>query len=272
MKILITGHKGFIGQNLFKYLVNKGHTVEGYDYIHNVLPDPSNYDQVIHLGAISSTTETDVEKIMTQNFEFSCKLLYLCENMGVNFQYASSASVYGNTKNFKENSPKSPQSAYAWSKFLFDRTIQSKTYKITVQGFRYFNVYGAHEEHKGNQASPISKFIQQAQQTGVIKLFENSENYQRDFVCVTDVCEIHEQMLTKNISGIFNVGTGIPMSFAEVAELIAKKYKADIQLIPMPDQLKTQYQSYTCSDNNLLNSCVTIKFKTIKDYLSSIND
>jgi ADP-L-glycero-D-manno-heptose 6-epimerase len=128
-------------------------------------------------------------------------------------------------------------------------------------------VYGAHEEHKGNQASPISKFIQQAQQTGVIKLFENSENYQRDFVCVTDVCEIHQQMLTKNISGIFNVGTGMPVSFAAVAELIAKKYKAHIQLIPMPDQLKTQYQSYTCADNSLLNTHVNIQYKTIEEYI-----
>lgn len=267
MKILITGHKGFIGQNLFKHLTHKGHTVEGYDYIANVFPDVSKYDQVIHLGAISSTTETDVEKLMTMNYDFSTKLLRACEESGVNFQYASSASVYGNNENFKENSAKSPQSAYAWSKFLFDRTVQSKTYKITVQGFRYFNVYGAHEEHKGNQASPISKFIQQAQQTGVIKLFENSENYQRDFVCVTDVCEIHQQMLTKNISGIFNVGTGMPVSFAAVAELIAKKYKAHIQLIPMPDQLKTQYQSYTCADNSLLNTHVNIQYKNIKEYI-----
>lgn len=272
MKILITGHKGFIGQNLFKHLVHNAHTVEGYDYVSKEFPDVSKYDQVIHLGAISSTVETNVEKLMTMNYDFSTKLLQACEESGVNFQYASSASVYGNTKNFKEDSPKSPQSAYAWSKFLFDRTVQSKTYKITVQGFRYFNVYGAHEEHKGDQSSPVTKFIHQAKKTGIIKLFKKSENYQRDFVCVTDVCEIHQQMLTKNISGIFNVGTGMPVSFAAVAELIAKKYKADIQLIPMPDQLKTQYQSYTCSDNSLLNSCVTIKFKTIKDYLSTIDD
>jgi ADP-L-glycero-D-manno-heptose 6-epimerase len=272
MKILITGHKGFIGQNLLKHLTHKGHTVEGYDYIANVFPDVSKYDQVIHLGAISSTTETDVEKLMLMNYDFSTKLLQACEESGANFQYASSASVYGNTKNFKEDSAKSPQSAYAWSKFLFDRAVESKTYKTTVQGFRYFNVYGAHEEHKGDQSSPVTKFIQQAKKIGIIKLFKNSENYQRDFVCVEDVCDVHEQMLTKNISGIFNVGTGMPVSFAAVAELIAKKYKADIQLIPMPDQLKTQYQSYTCSDNSLLNSCVTIKFKTIKDYLSSIDD
>jgi ADP-L-glycero-D-manno-heptose 6-epimerase len=132
-------------------------------------------------------------------------------------------------------------------------------------------VYGAHEDHKGNQASPVSKFIQQAKQTGVIKLFENSENYLRDFVCVDDVCDIHEQMLTKDVSGIFNVGTGIPVSFADVAEMIAKKYNARIELIPMPAQLKSQYQSYTCADTDLLDSHVNIKFKTIKEYLD-LND
>jgi len=274
MRILITGHKGFIGQNLFKYLVHKGHTVEGYDYIPNVFPDPAKYDQVIHLGAISSTTETDVEKIMIQNFEFSYRLFQLCDMSGVNFQYASSASVYGQTKNFKESAAMSPQSAYAWSKFLFDRMIKSvpyNEYNILIQGFRYFNVYGAYEDHKGNQASPVSKFIQQAQQTGVIKIFEKSENYQRDFVCVDDVCDVHEQMLNKDVSGIFNVGTGIPVSFAAVAEMIAKKYNARIELIPMPDQLKAQYQSYTCADTDLLDSHVNIKFKTIKEYLD-LND
>jgi ADP-L-glycero-D-manno-heptose 6-epimerase len=270
MRILITGHKGFIGQNLFKHLVNKGHTVEGYDYIPDVMPDVTKHDQVIHLGAISSTTETDVEKIMIQNFDFSCKLLYLCDMMGINFQYASSASVYGLTKNFKEDAAMSPLSAYAWSKFLFDRMIKSvpySEYNISVQGFRYFNVYGAHEEHKGNQASPISKFIQQAQQTGVIKLFENSEKYLRDFVCVDDVCDVHEQMLTKDVSGIFNVGTGTPTSFAEVAEIIAKKYNARIELVPMPTQLKAQYQTYTCADTTLLNTHVNIQYKTIEEYI-----
>ena len=75
MNILITGYKGFIGRNLFAYLQTKGHTVEGYDYIENSFPDPSKYDWIIHLGAISKTTETNVNKIMKQNYDFSMRLL-----------------------------------------------------------------------------------------------------------------------------------------------------------------------------------------------------
>jgi len=105
MNILITGYKGFIGRNLFAHLQTKGHTVEGYDYIENSFPDPSKYDWIIHLGAISTTTETDVNKIMKQNYDFSMRLLQLCDSMGTNFQYASSASVYGTTGNFNEEGP-----------------------------------------------------------------------------------------------------------------------------------------------------------------------
>ena len=79
--------------------------------------------------------------------------------------------------------------------------------QIIVQGFRYFNVYGPNENHKGNQASPIHKFTEQAK-TGKIKLFENSENYKRDFVCVSDICEVHEKMLDINEKGVYNIGTG----------------------------------------------------------------
>ena len=94
MKILVTGYKGFIGQNLSNYLLSQGHEVEGWEYMDNAVPDPSAYDWVIHLGAITSTTYTDVDRIMEQNFEYSMRLLQVCENYGTNFQYASSASVY----------------------------------------------------------------------------------------------------------------------------------------------------------------------------------
>jgi len=94
MRILVTGHKGFIGQNLTKALIEQGHFVDGYEWPDR-LPYLYEYDWVIHLGAISTTTETNVEKIMDQNFDFSVKLINLCKEFGVNFQYASSASVYG---------------------------------------------------------------------------------------------------------------------------------------------------------------------------------
>lgn len=194
----------------------------------------------------------------------------MCDTMGTNFQYASSASVYGNTTHFKESGPLYPQSPYAWSKYLFDRFVMQAMgdFKVLVQGFRYFNVYGAHEEHKGNQASPVTKFTQQAKETGVIKVFENSDQYKRDFVCVDDVCTVHSQMLQQDVSGIFNVGTGVPTSFQSVADSVAKKYGAKIETIPMPAELKGQYQSYTCADLTQLNKNVTIQFKTVEQYLN----
>ena len=186
--------EGFIGQNLGAYLQSKGHNVEGFEWKPNIIPDPEPYDRVIHLGAISSTTERDVEKIMEQNYEFSMRLLQLCDQKGTTFMYASSASVYGDK--FAENSKLQPQSPYAWSKYLFDRFVmQVPEFMINVQGFRFFNVYGEGEEHKGDQASPYTKFAYQAKDNGVIKLFEDSNNYLRDFVCVDDICKLLKSLL-----------------------------------------------------------------------------
>ena len=161
MKILVTGHKGFIGQNLCIYLIERGYEVEGYEYIENVLPDCSQYDRVVHLGAISSTTEKDVEKVMQQNLDFSHRLLQVCDMQGVDLIYASSASVYGDGQQFNEDAPKHPQSPYSWSKYLFDRSVEMLTwedYKCNIKGLRFFNVYGEHEEHKGDQMSVFHKF------------------------------------------------------------------------------------------------------------------
>jgi len=269
MNILITGHNGFIGKNLSKHLESKGHTVKGYSYVENFVPDPSKYDWVIHLGAIATTTETNVKKILTQNYDFSMRLLQLCDTMGTNFQYASSASVYGGQSTFTEDGPVSPMNPYAWSKYLFDRFIESvDQFDVLVQGFRYFNVYGSDEEHKKDQASPITKFTKQAKEDKVIKIFENSENYLRDFVCVDDVCTVHEQMLKKDVSGIFNVGTGKTTSFLRIAGIIAKKYNAKIETIPMPLNLSNQYQSYTCADLTKLNKHIDINWKTVKEFVN----
>ena len=247
MKILITGYKGFIGQNITNALKDK-HELSFYDW-GDEPPELEGVDWAIHLGAVTDTTETDVEKVMRQNHDFSCVMLMACQLNGVNLQYASSASVYGPTLNFNEDAPVSPQSPYAWSKYLFDRHVKINRFeKIIVQGFRYFNVYGPYEDHKGNQASPYHKFEKQAKETGVIKLFEGSENFKRDFVPVETVVDIHEKFFNVKESGVWNVGTGSPRSFLEVAEEIAGKYNAKIEYIPMPDNIAKQYQPYTCAD------------------------
>jgi ADP-L-glycero-D-manno-heptose 6-epimerase len=250
MKILITGHGGFIGQNMVNALKNE-HELSFYEWGDDP-PEFEGLDWCIHLGAISSTNVRDVERVMRQNHDFSCIVLMACQIHGVNLQYASSASVYGSLQNFNEDAPKNPQSPYAWSKYLFDRHVQTQKFNnIVVQGFRYFNVYGPHEGHK-DQPSPYHKFEQQAKETGKIKIFEGSEKFLRDFVHVDRVIEIHKKFFNITESGVWNVGSGFPKSFRTVAEEVASKYDAEIVEIPFPDELKLQYQKYTCADLNKL--------------------
>lgn len=247
MKILITGYKGFIGQNMVNALKDD-HELSLYEW-GDEPPEFNNLDWCIHLGAISSTTERDVEKVMRQNHDFSCMLLMACQLNGVNLQYASSASVYGLNQDFREDAPLNPMSPYAWSKYLFDRHVLSQQFdKIRVQGFRYFNVYGPHEDHKGDQSSPHHKFTKQAETTGVIKLFEGSENYKRDFISVHEVVKIHKKFFDVQESGIWNAGTGRATSFENVARTIADGMECRVEYIPMPDNVKAQYQTYTCAD------------------------
>jgi ADP-L-glycero-D-manno-heptose 6-epimerase len=256
MKILITGHRGFIGSNALKYFKSM-HQVDVYDYS-TTMPDlDQGYNWVLHFGAISSTTERDIEKIMQQNYDFSCCLAEQCEQRSINLQYSSSASVYGLGTDFKESAPPDPRSPYAWSKYLFDRWVSRRKWSILVQGFRYFNVYGPGEDHKGDQASPYSKFTKQAREKGIIKLFEGSENYLRDFVHVSRVVHTHDQFLKINKSGIWNIGTGHTRSFLSVAQEIADEYGARIELIPMPEELKASYQKYTCADLTALKEALS---------------
>lgn len=255
MKILITGYRGFIGQNMVNALKDD-HELSLFDWEDNT-PDPSfkNLDWCIHLGAETSTTETHVEKILTKNYDFSRFVINECHKHGVNLQYASSASIYGLSNNFSETDKADPRSPYAWSKYLFDRFVSGFEYRWAkkVQGFRYFNVYGPYEDHKGDQASPYHKFEKQAKETGIISIFEGSEKFQRDFIHVDQVVETHKKFFDINESGIWNLGTGKPKSFKDVAVEIANKYNAKIEYIPMPENLKGQYQTYTCADLTKLN-------------------
>ena len=276
MNILITGHKGFIGQNLFRALLDMGHDVDGWEWGDgktpaNPLPKVKGRDLVIHLGAISSTTYADVDQIMTQNTDFSIWLYEQCQHHGVNWHYASSASVYGTLEHFQEYGPFQPQSPYAYSKYLFDRhVIKNPAKHITTTGFRYFNVYGHKgEEHKADMASPYTKFIKQAVETGKITLFENSDHYKRDFISVEDVVATHCQLIHNTKSGVYNIGTGNPVSFQDVGEAIAHKYHASITYIPMPETLRRQYQAFTCADLSKLNPLIDIKWTDIRDYIET---
>jgi ADP-L-glycero-D-manno-heptose 6-epimerase len=195
---------------------------------------------------------------MEQNYDFSVELYKDCRHHEVNFQFASSASIYGLRSDFHEDAPVDPRTPYAWSKYMFEKYLTEHKQTALVQVFRYFNVYGPEgEEHKGTQASPYCQFKKQAEENGYINVFEGSENYKRDFIHVSDVIDIHKKFFDINKSGIFNVGSGHTKSFLDVANT----FNVPIKEIPMPEHLKNSYQKYTCAD-------LTKITKTINEHFS----
>lgn len=285
MRILLTGATGFIGQNFSKLLKDKGHDVVEYCFqpFRPTNPDGStkfpsldNIDQVIHLGAWSSTTEQNVQKVLDDNYEFSYKLLMMCCEAGIDMQYASSASVYGSISKWhqvEENASEQPLNPYAWSKYLFDRVVQKSLSKlpIKVQGFRYFNVWGPYEDMKGYQASLFHKWVKAED---VIKVFKQSDLFYRDFIHVNDVFNLQYAMLESSESGIFNVGTSLSKSILSLAEDIAAKYNKPIEYIDMPVELLTHYQTYTCADNSKILQATgkeDYRFMTLEDVDSTLH-
>lgn len=269
MRVLVTGYKGFIGQNLVQYIYdNTDWSVDLYEWSDGNMPSIMEQDWVIHIGAISSTTERDLDKVMRQNVDFTRQLFNACKTYGVNFQYSSSASLYGFGTDFAETAQLDPRTPYAWSKYLCEYHHRQHQGGNIVHGFRYFNVYGNYEEHKGSQGSPVSQFSRQAE-TGKIKLFHKSDSYLRDFIAVEDICRVHVEYIKRvKDSGIWNIGTGKATSFQNVADLISRKYDAPIEYIEMPEILKSSYQTYTCADTSKLEDSIgTQRWITLEEWL-----
>lgn len=249
-RILLTGHKGFIGSHLKQAL--SGHVLTCLDW-GDAVPKVLDFDWIVHVGANSSTRERDVEQIFRQNYDYSVDLYNQARHQGVNFQFASSAAVYGQGKNFCETAPPDPRTPYAWTKWLFERYVsQHPPRESSVQIFRYFNVYGSGEEHKGGQASPFTQFARQAREQGTVTVFENSDQYRRDFIPVETVVKYHLRFMDLHVSGVFNFGTGHTQSFRQIAE----SFGVPILTIAMPADLAQAYQSYTCADMTKTNRYV----------------
>lgn len=252
MNILITGCNGFIGKNMMSYL---GHQpdwqIDGWDWNSDKKEWPKviNYDWVIHLGAIADMTETDVEKVMLHNFDFSCWLFQQCQKHNVNLQYASSSSVYGNTRDFSEYAACHPQTPYAWSKYLFDRWVFQQPQRAFVQGFRYFNVYGKWMHLREKRANAIYKWREQARKQGVVEVWHNADKIKRDWTWVGDVCKLHLDFInTVKGSGIWNVGSGLSHSFLDIAEYIAEQENVPLKFIDPPEDEKSRWRTSTCAD------------------------
>lgn len=255
---LVTGADGFIGSNLCKILpkdkVIRWDITDGKR--NSVASLPEGVEAIFHLGAISSTQEFDVERLSDLNILSSSELLEYAIRNKIPFVYASSASVYGlGLSGFTEDAPMCPINYYAISKASFDMFVQQKIKdnpSCKVYGLRYFNVYGDGEGQKGNMASPVHKFYEQARTTGKIQIFKGSEKYRRDFISVQDVAKITLEAASFSKSGIYNVGTGAARSFLEVAEIIASLTDSEIETIPFPNSLVGKYQEFTKSDNSKL--------------------
>tara|TARA_B100002019_G_scaffold183979_1_gene158769 strand:- start:241 stop:1032 length:792 start_codon:yes stop_codon:yes gene_type:complete len=260
--IILTGSKGFIGKKFLNILQKQGKEVvevEKNDSWHwrKTFYNWKEVECIIHQGAMSSTTNTNLKQIFTFNIEFSEWLFEQAAKYEIPVKYASSASVYGN-----EQGIINPLNYYALSKVTTDYWVQDNMDRFPlIQGFRYFNVYGDGEDNKGNQASPISKFAKEIEETGKLKLFKGSEKFLRDFICVDDIVKV--VLDNKKGSGIYDLGTSNPVSFDHVAQCCIKKYGGEIEYIPFPDHLKGKYQTYTCAKREWGNR----KFKTVKEYL-----
>jgi len=240
---------------------------------------------VFHQGACSETTEWDGRYMMKNNYSYSQSLLHHCLDRGTPYIYASSAAVYGGSKQFIEDPLfENPLNVYGYSKLQFDRYVRRVAAQPDSQvvGLRYFNVYGPREQHKGAMASVAFHFNNQVVADGEARLFTGTEGYGdgeqlRDFVYVDDICDVNLWFLNNpGASGIFNAGTGRAQTFNDVAKAVIKWHgKGKIRYVPFPDHLAGAYQNYTQADlTQLRGSGCDVEFRPVesgvKDYLDQL--
>ncbi len=305
--IIITGGAGFIGSVLAEELNARGiddllivdqdmkntakeanlaslkfnDYLESDDFLKKIESNRfKNIEAIFHQGACSSTTETNLDYLKTNNTEYTERLALWAVRNNAYFSYASSAATYGNGEcgydDADELSPKlKPLNPYGDSKLAFDlKAIESGLIKEII-GFRYFNVYGPKEYHKEGMRSVVHKGFEQIRDTGQIKLFKSYKKeysdggQKRDFVYIKDVCHallwFYENQKHK---GIFNIGTGKAASWNDLANglFAAMQKPTNIEYIEMPDSIKNQYQYFTEAKMDKLRAtgCPT-KFRPIHD-------
>jgi ADP-L-glycero-D-manno-heptose 6-epimerase len=299
MKVVVTGAAGMIGSNIVQGLNAIGiddvlavdDLSDGPKYRNLLGAKISDYfdrsdfygrfaraefgkvDVVLHQGACSDTMEHNGRYMLDTNYRCSKDLLDACQAQGTRLLYASSAATYGGSASFREEPEfEQPLNVYGYSKLLFDNVVRRMlpSAKTQVAGFRYFNVYGPREQHKGRMASVAFHHFNQFRESGKVKLFGDYGGYgpgeqSRDFVFVDDVVAVNLWFLQNpQASGVFNLGTGRAQPFNDVAVATVNAFRAQageaplplselvkqglIEYIPFPQALVGKYQCFTQAD------------------------
>ncbi|MBH2760445.1 ADP-glyceromanno-heptose 6-epimerase [Serratia ureilytica] len=305
--IIVTGGAGMIGSNIIKALNDKGYRdilvvdnlkdgtkfvnlvdldiadyIDKEDFIASIVAgdDLGEIEAVFHEGACSATTEWDGKYMMDNNYQYSKDLLHYCLDREIPFLYASSAATYGGREEFiEERQYEAPLNVYGYSKFLFDQYVREILPEADSQicGFRYFNVYGPREGHKGSMASVAFHLNTQINRGENPKLFAGSENFKRDFIYVGDVAAVNLWFWETGKSGIFNCGTGRAETFQAVADAVVDYHQQGaVEYIEFPEKLKGRYQAYTQADLTKLRAAgYDAPFKTVaegvKEYMAWLN-
>lgn len=304
--IVITGGAGFIGSAMLWKLNEAGRsdimvvdeigTTEKWqnlaglrfqEYLHksdflrlvheNKLPP---VEAIIHMGAISATTERDADLLMRNNFEYTRDLALYSIRNSIRYLYASSAATYGDGDQGYSDEDSStytlrPLNMYGYSKHLFDLWALREKVTDKMVGLKFFNVFGPNEYHKDDMASVVYKAYNQINEKGSVKLFKSHRpdfadgGQSRDFVYVKDCIEVMYWLLKKpTVNGIFNVGTGKARSFKDLvtATFAAMNKPVNIEYIPMPEHLQGKYQYFTEANmTKLYRSRCPIKFKSLEE-------
>jgi len=270
----------YIDKNDFlKFIKNSKYQIQGY-----------KISVIIHLGACTDTTNNDVKYMMDNNYSYSKELLELALYNDAQFIYASSAATYGASTEFKDEliPSLSPLNPYALSKHLFDQYVFNSKYRTKAVALKFFNVYGPNECHKGKMSSFINHAFYQFKVNGRVKLFKSNDpniedgEQSRDFIYVKDVVNVIYKFMQDFKSGIYNVGSGLSISYNTIVRSVYKSMGFSngfytsrgkfIDYIDIPGDISKQYQNFTKANISKLKQEYPDVVKSFKSIEEGINE
>jgi ADP-L-glycero-D-manno-heptose 6-epimerase len=306
--IVVTGAAGFIGRNVVAELNRRGEdeiilvdelgkddkwkNLVGLRYEDIVSPEEflgmleegsfADARSVIHMGACSSTTEKDADYLLRNNYQYTRVLANWCESHEVRFVYASSAATYGDgSEGYNDDDAVTPElrplNMYGYSKQMFDVWAIKQGLLSSIVGLKFFNVYGSHEDHKGDMRSMAAKSYDQIRCNGFVRLFKSHKpeykdgEQRRDFVWIGDAVDVVLHFAAQEYGapgGLFNCGTGRARTWLDLANAVfhAMDKESHIQFMDMPDALRGKYQYFTeAATEKLRRAGYTRAFTSLED-------